>query len=257
MLSRMTPFMGEFVGTALLVLIGDSVVANNCLARTKGNNAGWLAMCAGWGLAVFVAVYCVAASSGAHLNPAVTIGLWCAGVFDGAKVSSYITAQMLGGFVGAVLMWISYLPHWGKTPDGPTKLGVFCNAPAIRAPLSNFVTEVISTGILIFGILSLKDAQLNMNDGSVVKMSLGAIGVLPVALLVFAIGLCLGGSTGYAINPARDFAPRIAHALLPIPNKGSNDWGYSWIPIFGPIAGGALAAWLFKALNAASVVTAG
>ena len=164
---------------------------------------------------------------------------------------------MLGGFVGAVLMWISYLPHWAKTPDGPTKLGVFCNAPAIRAPLSNFVTEVISTSILIFGILSLKDAQLNMNDGSVVKMSLGAIGVLPVALLVFAIGLCLGGSTGYAINPARDFAPRIAHALLPIPNKGSSDWGYSWIPIFGPLAGGLLAAWIFKALNTASVVAAG
>ncbi len=242
--------MGEFVGTALLVLIGDSVVANNCLARTKGNNAGWLAMCAGWGLAVFVGVYCVAAASGAHLNPAVTIGLWWAGVFEVSQVMSYIIAQMLGAFVGALLMWLVYLPHWDKTLDGPTKLGVFCNAPAIRAPLSNFLTEMIATGILIFGILSLKDAQLNMDDGSVVKMSLGAVGVLPVALLVFAIGLCLGGSTGYAINPARDLSPRIAHAFLPIPNKGSSDWGYAWIPVFGPLAGGLIAAWIFNVLNA-------
>ena len=248
-MATITPFAGELVGTAILVMLGDSIVANHLLERTKGHGAGWLAITSGWALAVFVAVYCVASVSGAHLNPAVTLGLNMAGVFPGDKVLPYITAQMLGGLVGAVLMWLVHLPHWSRTSDAADKLACFCNAPAVRAPLSNLLTEVIATALLIFGILALKDAQLNMNDGSVVKVSLGAVGVLPVALLVFAIGLCLGGPTGYAINPARDLSPRIAHALLPIAGKGGSDWGYAWIPVMGPVIGGLVGAWLFKALG--------
>ncbi len=241
--------MGELVGTAILVLLGDAIVANHLLERTKGNGTGWLSITAGWGLAVFVAVYCVASVSGAHLNPAVTLGLNLVGLFPSNQVAPYILAQCLGGFLGAVLMWLVYLPHWGRTESAASKLACFCTAPAIRAPLANVLAEIVATAMLVFGILCLKDAQLNMQDGSVVKVSLGAVGVLPVGLLVFAIGLCLGGPTGYAINPARDLAPRIAHALLPIAGKGGSDWGYSWIPVAGPVIGGLLGAWIFQALG--------
>jgi len=241
--------MGELVGTAIMVMLGDSIVANHLLAGTKGNGAGWLAITTGWALAVFVAVYCVASISGAHLNPAVTVGLCVAGTFSWSLAPTYIAAQMLGGLIGAVLMWVIYLPHWSRTEDPALKLACFCNAPAVRgAPLSNVLTEMIATGLLIFGILALKDSQMNMSDGSVVKLSLGAVGVIPVALLVFAIGLCLGGPTGYAINPARDLAPRIAHALLPVAGKGASDWGYAWIPVVGPLLGGLGGAWLYKSL---------
>ncbi|MCE9619909.1 MAG: aquaporin family protein [Planctomycetes bacterium] len=244
----MAPFMGEFVGTALLVLIGDAVVANNVLARTKGNGSGWLAVTTGWALAYFVAMYCVAPLSGAHLNPAVTIGLWMAGLFEGELVMHYIGAQLLGAFAGALVMWLAYLPHWSKTEDSAVKLGAFCTAPAIRAPLSNLLNEAIATAVLVLGILMLKEFQMNMDDGSTVNILLGPVAVMPVALLVFAIGLCLGGPTGAAINPARDFSPRLAHALLPIPGKGPSDWGYALIPVIGPIVGGLAAAWIFKSI---------
>lgn len=248
-MATITPFAAELVGTAILVMLGDSVVANTLLNRTKGHGAGWMAITTGWALATFVAVYSVAAASGAHLNPAVTVGLHWAGLFPADRVASYVLAQMLGGLLGATLMWLLHLPHWSRTTDPDIKLACFCNAPAVRAPLSNLVTEMVATAMLVFGILALKEAQVNMDGSSVVKVSLGALGVVPMALLVFAIGLCLGGPTGYAINPARDLSPRIAHALLPIPGKGASDWGYAWVPVLGPMLGGVAGAGLFRALG--------
>jgi glycerol uptake facilitator protein len=228
----------------LLVLLGDGVVANVLLNKSKGQNGGWIVITTGWALAVTVGVYAVNAISGAHLNPAVTIAMAAIGKFAWAKVPSYIAAQLVGGVLGATLVWLTYLPHWAVTPDRGLKLGVFCTAPAIRQTGSNLLTEIVGTAMLVFGLLAiLTPANLVPNTG----FDLGFAPVL-VGLLVWAIGLSLGGPTGYAINPARDLGPRLAHAMLPIAGKGDSDWSYAWIPIVGPIAGGVAGALLYRAL---------
>lgn len=247
----MSPFMAELVGTALLLLLGDGVVANVVLKGTKGSDSGWVVITWGWGMAVFVAVFCVAAFSGAHINPAVTLGLAAAGAFPWETVPAYLTAQFLGGALGALLVWLHYHPHWAVTDDLDAKLAVFCTGPAIRKTGANFLSEVIGTFALVFGVLYIIAPNIAGPDGT--AGGLGALDALPVGLLVLAIGLCLGGTTGYAINPARDLSPRIMHALLPIPGgKRDSDWGYSWIPVFGPMAGGVLAGIAYVALGGAA-----
>ncbi len=236
----MTPFLGELIGTAILILLGNGVVANVVLAGTKGEGGGWIVITWGWGMAVFVAVFTVAAFSGAHINPAVTVGLAIAGKFDWAMVPLYIIAQFLGAFIGSFLVWLFYRQHFGLTEDKDLKLACFCTGPAIRDPIANVICETIGTFLLVFAVLFL----------AVSIFGLGALDALPVGLLVLAIGLSLGGTTGYAINPARDLGPRIMHALLPMPGgKRDSDWGYAWIPVVGPIVGGALAAALYLALQ--------
>lgn len=238
----MTEFLGELVGTAILILLGDGVVANVLLKRTKGHDAGWIVVTAGWGVAVYVAAACVAPLTGAHLNPAVTIGLLTAGKLAPDLVASYLAGQFLGAFLGAVLVWLTYRPHFDATDDAPAKLSVFATGPAIRSPGYNLLCEVVGTFVLVFAVLRMVPASLAMTGSP--KLGLGAVGILPIALVVFGIGLSLGGPTGYAINPARDLSPRLAHALLPIRGKGSSDWGYAWIPVVGPILGAFLAALL-------------
>ena len=240
----MDAYIGEVIGTMILILLGDGVVANVLLGKTKGNNSGWIVITTAWALAVFTAVFIVGVISGAHLNPAVTIGLAVAGSFDWAQVPGYIIAQMVGAFLGAVLVWLTYFQHWGATSDPGLKLAVFSTGPAIRNTVWNLVTETIGTFMLVFGVLNIKGALMGTE-----AIDLGALGAVPVAFLVWAIGLSLGGPTGYAINPARDLGPRIAHAVLPIPGKGSSDWGYSWIPVVGPIIGAVIAALLQGALG--------
>jgi glycerol uptake facilitator protein len=237
------------IGTFLLVLFGDGVVANVLLKNSKGEGSGWIVISTGWALAVFLGVAAVARISGAHLNPAVSIGLATAGLFPWSLVPLYILGQMIGAILGAVTVWLAYLPHWRATPDGDLKRAVFCTAPAIRSTGANLLCEIIGTFALLFGVLTLKGAFEKPLTGSSIPVDLGALGALPVALLVWAIGLSLGGPTGYAINPARDLGPRIAHFFLPIPAKGGNDWGYSWIPVLGPIIGAVLAAALYLALG--------
>ncbi len=234
----MTPFIAEIIGTAFLLLLGDGVVANVVLKCTKGENSGWIVISFGWGMAVFVAVFIVAAYSGAHINPAVTLGLAVAGKFAWAKVPLYLLAQFIGAAIGAFLVWLHYRDHFAATPDGDAKLAVFCTGPAIRNTFSNFISEVIGTFVLVFAVLYIAAPDVG----------LGALDALPVGLLVLVIGLCLGGTTGYAINPARDLSPRLMHFLLPIPNKRASDWGYAWIPVLGPFVGGALAGGLFLLL---------
>ena len=234
----------------LLVLLGDGVVANVLLEKSKGQNSGWIVITAGWAFAVFVAVAVVGRISGGHLNPAVTIALATVGAFPWANVTAYIVAQMAGAFAGAVLVWIMYYPHWAGTSSGELKRAIFCTAPAIRNTPANFAAEVIGTFVLLFGVLAFpKGAFVTPPTGSVMMVDLGAFGALPVALLVWVIGLSLGGPTGYAINPARDLGPRLAHAVLPIPGKTDSDWGYAWIPVLAPIVGGVLAAVLYMALG--------
>lgn len=236
----MNPFLGELIGTALLILLGNGVVANVVLTGTKGNNAGWIVITWGWGMAVFVAVFTVAAFSGAHINPAVSIGLAIAGKFEWANVPAYIVAQFLGAFIGAFLVWLFYRAHYAVTEDHDLKLATFCTAPAIRDNLSNLVGEIVGTFVLVFAVLFL----------AVSVFGLGALDALPVGLLVLAIGLSLGGTTGYAINPARDLGPRIIHAILPMPGgKRDSDWGYAWIPVVGPILGAIIAGLLYLALQ--------
>lgn len=236
----MTPFIAEIIGTALLLLLGDGVVANVVLRGTKGENSGWIVITFGWGMAVFVAVFAVAAFSGAHINPAVTVGLAAAGKFSWAKVPAYVAAQFIGAALGAFLTWLHYRPHFEPTENTDLKLAVFCTGPAIRSPFSNFISETIGTFVLVFGVLYLAAPEVG----------LGALDALPVGLLVLVIGLSLGGTTGYAINPARDLSPRLMHAVLPIPGgKRDSDWGYAWIPVFGPIAGAVLAALVYHALT--------
>jgi glycerol uptake facilitator protein len=231
-LPTMPSVVAELIGTALLVLLGDGVVANVLLKNTKGNNSGWIVITMGWAMAVFVGVLVTAGSSGAHLNPAVTIGLAAAGKFDWANVPPYIVAQMLGAGVGAFLVWLQYKHHFDATENRDAQLGVFCTGPAIRSPWANTVSEVIGTFVLVFAAL-----HISSPTGG-----LGSLDALPVALVVLVIGLSLGGTTGYAINPARDLAPRIMHFLLPIPGKRDSDWSYAPIPVLGPIVGGLLAA---------------
>ena len=232
----------------LLVLLGDGVVANVVLNRTKGQNSGWIVITVGWGVAVALAVYAVGRISGAHLNPAVTVGLATIGSFSWADVGGYIAAQMLGGFVGAVLVWLMYLPHWQVTPDPGSKLAVFATGPAIRNTPANFIGEVIGTAVLLFGILAIAaNAQTLSKPGDVDLSFVFSRGLQPllVGVLILGIGLSLGGPTGYALNPARDLAPRLAHAVLPIPGKGGSDWEYAWIPVVAPIVGGIAGAGLY------------
>ena len=248
----MQTLLAEAVGTLLLVLLGDGVVANVVLNRTKGQNGGWIVITVGWGVAVATAVYAVGRISGAHLNPAVTIGLAAIGSFSWSEVPGYIAAQLAGGFVGGVLVWLAYLPHWGATPDPKAKLAVFSTGPAISNPIANVVAEIIGTAVLLFGILAIAaNAQTLSKPGDVDLSFVFSRGLQPllVGVLVLGIGLSLGGPTGYAINPARDLAPRIAHALLPIPGKGDSDWGYSWIPVIAPIIGGVLGALSYWAIG--------
>ena len=235
----MSPFIGEFAGTALLLIMGDGVVANVVLNKTKGQNSGWIVITFGWAMAVFLAVYASTKLGGSgHLNPAVTIALAAFSDFDSSLVATYIGAQLAGAFAGAIIVWIAYKQHFDVTPDKDLKLAVFCTGPAIRNPFFNLITEIVGTFLLVFGALAMSKAAA----------SLGTLDALPVALLVLGIGLSLGGPTGYAINPARDLGPRIAHFILPISGKRDSDWSYSWIPVVGPIAGGLLAAWLFGML---------
>ena len=227
----MSPFLGEFIGTAILLLLGNAVVANVVLKDTKGSGAGWITISFGWGTAVFVAVFIVAGYSGAHINPAVTLGLALAGSFEWTLVPLYLAAQFLGGALGAFLVWLHYRDHFEATENADAKLAVFCTAPAIRNNLSNLLSEIIATFVLVFAVLYMVKPDVG----------LGALDALPVGAVVLAIGLTLGGTTGYAINPARDLSPRIIHALVPISGKRDNDWRYAWIPVLGPIIGGLLA----------------
>lgn len=246
----MSPFVGEIIGTMLLILLGDGVVAGVLLSRSKSQNSGWIVITTAWALAVFVGAYSVASISGAHLNPAVTIGLATAGNFPWSDVPGYIIAQFIGAFIGATLVYLHYLPHWGATEDPGLKLAVFSTGPAIRSPISNLISEIIGTFVLVFGIFAIKGAFMGEAEtASAVPLNLGALGIIPVAFLVWVIGMSLGGPTGYAINPARDLGPRIMHAILPIPGKGSSDWGYSWVPVIGPIIGAVIAALLYVALG--------
>lgn len=234
----MSPFIAETVGTAILIILGDGVVANVILTKTKGFNGGLISITIGWCMAVFVGVYVSASASGAHLNPAVTIALAYAGKFDWAMVPQYLLAQMIGAMIGAFLVWLAYKQHFDETTDADTKLGVFCTAPAKRNYPHNFITEFIGTFVFMFAVLSITKSS----------SSLGSLDALPVALVVLAIGLSLGGPTGYAINPARDLGPRIMHFLLPIKNKRNSDWGYSWVPVVAPIAGALLAVAVYNLL---------
>lgn len=240
----MEAYIAEFLGTAILILLGDGVVANVLLKNSKGEASGWIVITFGWGMAVAVAVYTVGAVSGAHINPAVTIGLASIGEFPWADVPGYIIAQMLGAMTGAAIVYLTYLPHWGITDDPGLKLAVFSTGPEVRDFPKNTVTEVIGTAMLLLGVLGITagaGGAVGANAGEQLQVLYGnGIAPLIVGLLVFAIGLSLGGPTGYAINPARDLGPRIVHALLPI--EGGSDWEYSWVPVVGPIIGGILGA---------------
>lgn len=238
----MSEFTAELIGTMLVILLGNGVVANVVLKGTKGNNGGWMVITTGWALAVFVGVVIAAPYSGAHLNPAVTIGLAIAGKFSWAKVLPFILAQLIGSVIGAFLVWLVYRDHFNTTPDPNAQLAVFCTAPAIHNRLFNLLSEIVGTFVLVFVIFYFTNAEIADKK---TPIGLGSLGAIPVAFLVWAIGLSLGGTTGYAINPARDFGPRIAHSLLPITGKGSSNWKYGWIPIMGPFIGAAIAALLF------------
>ncbi len=245
----MEVYLAEFVGTLILCLLGNGVVAAVLLRKSKAENSGWIVITFGWAMAVAIAVYAVGAISGAHINPAVTVGLASVGVFPWAQVPGYIIAQFLGAFSGAVLAYLVYLDHWKETDDPTLKLGVFSTIPEIRNTVSNLVTEVIATAMLVFGVVAIV-----ANANNFANADLGAIfsvGIIPliVGFLVLSIGLSLGGPTGYAINPARDLGPRIAHAVLPIPGKGGSDWSYSWIPVVGPLVGGVIGALLYQLLG--------
>jgi glycerol uptake facilitator protein len=224
-------FGAEVIGTAILILLGDGVVAAVLLNHSKAQNGGWIVIALGWGMAVAIAVFAVAQFSGAHLNPAVTLGFAFQGSTEWGDVPEYLGGELLGAFIGACLVWAAYSNHWRPTEDPGLKLAVFCTAPAIRNTVANVVTEVIGTFLLVFGVLAIVATEATVASGLV---------PLIVGFLVLAIGLSLGGPTGYAINPARDLMPRIAHAVLPIPGKGPSDWGYAWIPVIAPIVGGIL-----------------
>jgi glycerol uptake facilitator len=273
----MQAYLGEFIGTALLVLLGNGVVANVVLAKTKGSGAGWIVITFGWGMAVFVAVWCVGAISGAHLNPAVTVGLSLAEKFDSDAekfdsdaekfdselAAGYIAAQMLGAILGAALVFLFYRDHYAASDDADAKLATFATGPAIRNYSINLFSEVVGTLVLVLAALLAVDPSITgevgleaATAGSGLKIGLGTLGALPTGLLVLSIGLSLGGTTGYAINPARDLGPRIAHALLPIPGKRDSDWAYAWVPVVGPILGAIAAVLLWWVLTRLVPVTA-
>ena len=234
--SLCTKCLFEFIGTAILILLGDGVVASSILKGSKGYNGGWVVITMAWGFAVMCGVFIAGLYSGAHLNPAVSIGLAAAGVFPWAFVPGYIMAQLLGGFVGAVLVYLFYKDHYDATDDADSKLGTFCTMPAIMDKPRNFFCEIIGTFLLVFVILALAI------KGNAPEIGMGSLGAFPVTFLIMAIGMSLGGTTGYAINPARDFPPRVAHFLLPIKGKRDSGWGYSWVPVVGPITGACIAA---------------
>jgi glycerol uptake facilitator protein len=244
----MNNFLAEVIGTAILIILGDGVVAGVLLARSKAQNAGWIVITAGWAFAVAIAVYAVGSISGAHINPAVTIGLAAIGGLGWDQVPLYLAGQFIGAFIGGVVVYLHYLPHWAETDDPGLKLAVFSTGPAIRNTSTNLISEIIGTFVLVFGVLAI-----------VANAAPGESGLTPllIGFLVFAIGLSLGGPTGYAINPARDLGPRIAHAVLPIAGKGSSDWAYSWIPVAGPIVGGVLGALAYTALFTNTLLVGG
>jgi glycerol uptake facilitator protein len=248
----MNPFTAELFGTAMLIFLGEGVGANVSLKDTLGHGSGWIVITTGWALAVYVGVVIAGPFSGAHLNPAVSIGLAIAGKFSWSLVPSYVAAQFLGAMLGAVLVWITHKDHFDRTADASILLGVFATGPAIRNPIRNFICEATATFVLIAAVLYITDATIvpgkSMPPAETTHIGLGSVGALPVALVVWVIGLSLGGTTGYAINPARDLGPRLVHTLLPLKGKGSSNWGYAPIPLFGPLTGAALAALLFKVL---------
>jgi glycerol uptake facilitator protein len=242
----MTEFAAELIGTLFLILLGNGVVANVILHGTKGNNGGWMVITTGWALAVFVGVVIATPYSGAHLNPAVTLALAIVGKFAWNKVGLYIIAQIAGSILGSVVMWLVYKDHFNATKDPMTQLAVFCTRPSIKNTVFNLLSEIVGTFVLIFVIFYFTNAEISNQKAPI---GLGSLGAIPVAFLVWAIGLSLGGTTGYAINPARDFGPRIVHALVPIKGKGSSDWKYAWIPIIGPFIGAVIAAFLYILLK--------
>jgi glycerol uptake facilitator protein len=235
----MSPFWGEFIGTGMVIILGQGVVSNVVLQKSKGYNSGWIVISFGWAMGVFVGVYCSAAASKAHLNPAVTLAFAVLGKISWGLVPIYIGAQFLGAMAGSAVAWLCYRTHFAQTADAEAKLAVFCTIPAIRSYGNNLITEIIATFVLILGVLYIASPA----------SSLGALDALPVALLVLGIGLGPGGPTGYAINPARDLGPRIMHALLPVPGKRDSDWGYAWVPVVGPLLGSLLAVLVFKLLQ--------
>lgn len=239
----MNYFIAEIIGTFLLILLGNGVVANVLLKDTKaGDQSPWIIITTAWGLAVYVGVLVAGPYSGAHLNPAVTVSLAIAGIFDWSLVLSYICAQMIGAMLGAVLVWITHKDHYKRTEDIEAIKATFCTAPAIHNTTLNFISETVGTFVLIFAVLYIAGPELQLMNGEVVNFGLGSLGALPVALVVWVIGLSLGGTTGYAINPARDLGPRLVYTWLPLRRKRDSDWKYAWIPVFAPIVGGALAA---------------
>lgn len=235
----MSNFLAELLGTMILIVLGDGVVANVVLNKSKGQNSGWIVITTGWGLAVATAVYAVGWISGAHINPAVTIGLAATGQLPWLEVGPYIAGQMIGAILGGVIVYLAYLPHWAETDDANTKLAVFCTAPAVRNIPANLITEIIGTAMLVMGLSAVNQASNTLTGG---------LSPFLCGLVVFSIGLSLGGPTGYAINPARDLGPRISHAILPIPGKRDPDWEYSWVPVVGPIIGAVLGYAIFGAL---------
>ncbi|GAA0437764.1 MAG: MIP/aquaporin family protein [Bacillota bacterium] len=240
----MSEFLAELIGTMILIIFGGGVVGGVVLKQTKAEGAGWVVITIGWGLAVAMGVYAVGNFSGAHINPAVTLGFAAIGEFPWSKVPLYITAQMIGAIIGAVIVFLNYLPHWKETKDQGAKLGVFATDPAIRSPFSNLLSEIVGTFVLVMGLLFIGANEFTEGLNPII-----------VGALIIAIGMSLGGATGYAINPARDLGPRIAHALLPIPGKGGSDWGYSWIPVLGPIIGGIYGALFYNAFFTGSFST--
>ena len=230
-------FIAELVGTMLLIILGDGVVANVLLSKSKAENSGWIVISTGWGLAVAMSVYVAGWASGAHINPAVTIGFLAIGKIKMQTALIYICGQMVGAFLGAVIVWLHFLPHWSQTEDSEKKLAIFCTGPAIANPGANLLSETIGTIVLLVGVLGISATHNNLSSG---------LAPLLVGFLVWSIGLSLGGTTGYAINPARDLGPRIAHALLPIAGKGKSNWSYAWIPVVGPIIGGVAGALFFQ-----------
>lgn len=243
----MTPFIAELIGTAFLILLGGGVVANVALQGTKGHNSGWIVITTAWALAVFVGVVIAAPYSGAHLNPAVTLAMYVAGNIGANDALAYVAAQFIGAMLGSFTVWLVYQDHFKTTPDAGAKQAVFCTAPAIRNLPVNLISEIVGTFVLLFSVFYFTDAELGSD--STTPIGLGSLGAIPVAFVVWVIGLALGGTTGYAINPARDLGPRIMHALLPVKNKASFDLSYAWVPVIGPLLGGALAALLFLLLG--------
>lgn len=243
----MSPFIAEILGTMFLILLGNGVVANVVLTGTKANNGGWMVITTAWALAVFVGVVVAGPYSGAHLNPAVTIGLAIAGKFSWLDVPTYIAAQFIGAMIGSTLVWLLFKDFYAGTEDKGAKQATFCTGPAIPNTISNLVSEIIGTFVLIFVIFHLTNASLGFEK---TPIGLGSIGAIPVTFLVWVIGLSLGGTTGYAINPARDLGPRIMHAILPVAGKGGSNWSYAWIPVIGPIIGCTLAALLYLCISA-------